>query len=81
MKELVNARLADYGQPAFTELLTKAKAVEAALNATEPPTDPPTDPGGSQKKPGNAVILYASIGAGVILLLVIVGILVKKKRK
>ena len=81
VKELVNARLADYGQPAFTELLTKAKAVEAALNATEPPTDPPADPGGSQKKPGNAVILYASIGAGVILLLVIVGILVKKKRK
>jgi LPXTG-motif cell wall-anchored protein len=75
-KAKVNERLAEKELPAFTELLTKAKAVKADLDATEP-----TEPSGGQEKPDNQIVLYAAIGAGVVLLLAIVLIVLKKKRK
>lgn len=76
VKAKVNERLAEKEQPAFTELLAKAKDVETNLNATEP-----TEPSGGQEKPDNQIVLYAAIGAGVVLLLAIVLIVLKKKRK
>ena len=75
-KAKVNERLAEKELPAFTELLSQAKTVEAGLNATEP-----TEPVGGQEKPDNSAVLYVAIGAGVVLILVIVMILVKKRRK
>ena len=77
VKEKVNAKLAEKEQPVFTELLTKAKAVEAALNATEP-----TEPGGSQEKPGSQVIVYVAIAAGVLVIVgVVLGVILKKRKK
>ena len=76
VKEKVNAKLAEKEQPVFTELLTKAKAVEAALNTTEP-----TEPSGSQEKPDSRIIVYMAIAVGVLALTgVVAGVLLKKRK-
>ena len=77
VKEKVNAKLAENEQPAFTELLTKAKAVEADLNATEP-----TEPEGGQEKPDTGkIVLYAAIGVGALAIIGVILATILKKRK
>lgn len=70
-KEKVNAKLAENGQPAFAELLTKAKEVENALTATKT----------AQPDTGKPIAIYAAIGVGVLVIAGILLVVIRKKRK
>ena len=70
-KEKVNEKLAENGQPAFGELLTKAKEIEASLQATESSQ--------SGKPNAGTIGLYGAIVVGVLLVAGILYWTIRKK--
>jgi len=75
-KEKVNEKLTENGQPAFAELLAKAKELKETLAATEP-----TQPGAGEPDTGK-LIPYVAIAAGVLVIGgILFWVLLKKRRK